>query len=92
MTPKENRIAIQVKYKDVEKTFTGSPKEAWLSINKFFDEFLPSFEIARKLVLKIDLQKLVKDCENIIAFAKEGPQILVSKSKLTDNECLLLLG
>jgi hypothetical protein len=49
LTPEENRIAIQVKYKDVEKTFTGSPEEVWLSINKFFDEFLPSFEIARKL-------------------------------------------
>jgi hypothetical protein len=82
---------VQIKYKDVEKTFSGNPEEVWLLISKFFNEFLPSFEIANKLVLNVDLQKLVKDCENIIAFAKEGPFLLVPRNKLTDNETLNLL-
>ncbi|MGQ9743946.1 MAG: hypothetical protein ACUVQW_04950, partial [Candidatus Bathycorpusculaceae bacterium] len=46
--------------------------------------------IAKKLVLSVDLQKLVKECENLIAFSKEGANLLVSKDKLTDNETLLL--
>jgi len=37
------------------------------------------------------LQKLAKDCEGIITFAKEGPFLLVPRNKLTDNETLSLL-
>ncbi|MEM3642079.1 MAG: hypothetical protein QXH37_09180, partial [Candidatus Bathyarchaeia archaeon] len=38
----------------------------------------------------VDLQQLAKDCEGLIAFSKEGANLLVSKDKLTDNETLLL--
>jgi hypothetical protein len=85
-----NALTVQIKYKDVEKTFSGSIEEVWLSVNKFFLEFIPSFEIANKLMLRIDLQKLAKDCEGIIAFSQEGPTILVSRDRLTDNETLSL--
>ena len=90
MTDELDNITIQIKYKDVEESFSGSLEEVWLCVNKFFREFLPSFEIARKLMLKVDLQKLIKDCEDMIAFAQEGPYLLVSRDKLTDNETLAL--
>jgi hypothetical protein len=83
-------IVVHVKYQEVEQTFSGSVEDVWLSLNKFFREFLPSFETAKKLALNVDLQKLVNDCDGIIAFSKEGANLLVSKDKLTDNECLLL--
>jgi len=82
---------MQIKYRDVEKTFSGNPEEVWLLVNRFFDQFLPSFTIANKLMLNVDLQKLVKDCENIIGFAQEGPYLLVPRNRLTDNETLSLL-
>jgi hypothetical protein len=84
------QVTVHVKFGDVEQTFTGNVENVWVSLNKFFGEFIPSFEIAKKLVLNVDLQKLVKECEGIIAFSKEGPNLLVSKSKLTDNETLAL--
>jgi hypothetical protein len=87
---KAGRVTVHVKYGGVEQTFTGSIDDVWVSVNKFFNEFLPSFEIARKLMLKVDLQKLVKDCEDIIAFTQEGPHLLVPRNKLTDNETLAL--
>jgi hypothetical protein len=79
-----------LKYKDVEKTFSASPEEAWVLLSKFFTEFLPTFEVANKLVLSVDLQKLAKECEGLIGFSGEGANLLVSKSRLTDNETLLL--
>ena len=91
MTEQADRMTIQVKYKNIEKTFSGSLEEVWLSVNRFFTEFLPSFEIASKLSLNVDLQKLVRDCENVIALANEGPYIMVPRNKLTDNETLALL-
>jgi hypothetical protein len=84
------RVTVHVKYGDVEKTFTGSVEDVWLSLNRFFGEFLPSFEVAKRLVLSVDLQGLVKACEGLIGFSKEGASLLVSKDRLTDNETLLL--
>ncbi len=90
MTEKQEKVTVHVKYKDVEKTFSGTLEETWLLLNKFFNESLPSFEIAHKLWLSVDLQKLAKDCESLIAFSQEGPNLLVPKAKLTDNEALSL--
>jgi hypothetical protein len=84
-------VTLQIKYKDVEKTFSGKPEEVWLLTCKFFNQFLPSFEIANKLALNVDLQMLVRECEGIIGFAPEGSYLLVPRNKLTDNETLSLL-
>jgi len=84
------QVTVHVKFGDVEKTFSGSVEDVWLSLNRFFGEFLPSFEVAKRLVLSVDLERLVKDCEGLIAFSKEGANLLVGKDRLTDNECLLL--
>ena len=83
-------VKVEIKYKDVEKTFSGNVEEVWLCMHRFFCEFIPSFETACKLMLRVDLQNLVEDCRSIIAFSKEGPNVLVSRSKLTDSETLAL--
>jgi hypothetical protein len=85
------RVTVHVKYGGVEQTFSGSVEDVWLSMSKFFNEFLPTFEIADKLVLKVDLQRLLRDCEGIVAFSAEGVNLLVPRGKLTDNEVLGLL-
>jgi len=90
LTGGEDEITVQIKYKDVEENFSGCVNDVWVSINKFFSEFIPAFEISKKLVLTVDLQELIKECENIIAFTEEGPHLLVSRDKLTDNETLAL--
>lgn len=90
MSRKAEKIIVQVKFGNLEETFEGSSEEVWLSLNRFFSQLLPSFEIAKKLVLNVDLQRLVEDCVGLIAFSKEGANLLVSKDKLTDNETLLL--
>lgn len=84
------QITVHVRFGDVEQTFSGSVEDVWLSLNRFFWEFLPSFEVAKRLVLSVDLEGLVKACEGLIGFSKEGANLLVSKDRLTDNEALLL--
>jgi hypothetical protein len=89
---KENtKVQIQVSYEGVDNKIEGTVEETWLLLSKFFNEFIPSFEVARKLWLSVDVQKLAKDCEGLIAFSPEGSSILVPKNKLTDNETLTLL-
>ena len=84
-------LIVEVKYKDTLQTFSGSVDSVWLVLNKFFNDLLPSLDIARKITLKIDVQDLIKDCENIVALSKEGPCLLVPRNKLTDNETLSLV-
>jgi len=90
LTERQDNVTVRIKYKDVEKEFSGTIEEAWLLLSKFFNEFLPSFEIAKKLLLNVDNQQLAKDCEGLIAFSKEGSNLLVPGTKLTDNETLLM--
>jgi hypothetical protein len=91
LTEQANLVTVHIKYKDVEETFSGSPEQVWLHLNKFFAEMLPSFETANRLNLNIDLQTLVRDSEKIIAFSEEGPYIMAPRNRLTDNETLSLL-
>jgi hypothetical protein len=85
----DRRVSVRVRFGDVEQVFEGGVEEVWLSLNRFFGEFVPSFSVAKKLVLCVDLQELIKACEGLIGFSKEGANLLVNKDKLTDNETLL---
>ena len=82
------QIMVHVKYGGVEKTFTGSVNDVWVSVNKFFSETVPAFDIARKVTLTVDLAKLIEDFKDVIAIAPEGPEVLIPKEKLTDSEIL----
>ena len=90
MSAKPEKIHVAIKYKDVEQQFSAEPQEVWLLLNQFFKELIPSFEIAQKLWLNIDVQQLAKDLKGIVAFSGEGASLLVPKNKLTDNEALLV--
>jgi hypothetical protein len=90
LTEKPSQVTVQVKYKNVEKTFQGTVEDTWLLLNNFYNAFIPSFEVASKLLLSVDVQVLAKECEGLIAFSPEGPNVLAPKNKLTDNEALAL--
>ena len=90
LTEKGEKIHVQIKYRDVTQEFSAEPQEAWLLLNGFFKEFIPSFEVARKLWLNVDLKQLAKDLEGIVAFSADGACLLAPKGKLTDNEALMV--
>ena len=84
------KICVQIKYKDVEKQFSAEPQEVWLLLNQFFKDFIPSFEIAQKLWLNIDVAQLAKELNGIVVFSGDGVSLLAPKNKLTDNDTLLV--
>ncbi|MEM2098435.1 MAG: hypothetical protein QXU99_01625 [Candidatus Bathyarchaeia archaeon] len=86
----KNLVSVQINYRDVQQTFSAPPGEAWHLLCKFFNEFIPQYEISHRLWLNTDIQQLAKACEGLIAFSQEGASVLVPKGKLTDNETLLL--
>ncbi|MEM1540327.1 MAG: hypothetical protein QXJ07_02965 [Candidatus Bathyarchaeia archaeon] len=86
----QQQLMVHVKYGDAEYTFSGSVEEVWTALNKFFSEFISAFQIAKTLVLNVDLQRIAEDCKGLIGFADNMPHLLVPKEKLTDNETLAL--
>ena len=86
----EEKITVHVKYRDVEQTFVGNVDDVWVSVNRFFSQVIPSFDVARKVMLTVDLQKLIEDVDGVIAIAPEGPELLISKQNLTDSETIQL--
>lgn len=83
-------IIVRVKYAEVEQTFAGNVEDVWISVNKFFSEMVPAFDLTCKIMLNIDLAKLIEDIIDVIAIAPEGPELLVPKARLTDREALQL--
>jgi hypothetical protein len=90
LSEKPEKIQVQLKYKELEQKLFAEPQEAWILINQFFKDVIPSFKIAQKLWLNIDLKQLAKDLAGIAVFSTDGANLLVPKNKLTDNEALLL--
>ncbi|TFH21945.1 hypothetical protein E4G67_05045, partial [Candidatus Bathyarchaeota archaeon] len=90
MSDKPGKIGVQIKYKDVEKQFSAEPQEVWLLLSQFFKDFIPSFEIAQKLWLNIDVAQLAKELNGIVGFSGDGVSLLAPKNKLTDNDALLV--
>ena len=86
----KEQVTATIKYQDTEQSFTGDANQVWTSINKFFSEMIPALDTVKKAILTVDIETLIEDCKNIIAIAPEGPVILVSKQKLTDNETITL--
>ena len=87
---KPNKVSVHVKFDGSEQTFSGSVNDVWFMINKFFSEMVPGLEIVNKVMLTVDLERLVEDCKDIVAITPEGIAVLVSKELLTDNEALML--
>lgn len=90
MTNPPDKMRVQISFRGSEESFEGTAEEMWLLLGKFFNQLLPSFEVANSLLLNVDVAALARDCEGLIAFSPEGANVLVPKNKLTDNETLAL--
>jgi len=88
LTESERKVTVNIKYSGIEQTFIGNVNEVWVSVNKFFGETIPTFDLARKVTLTVDLAKLIDDFKDVITIAPEGPELLIPKDKLTDSEVL----
>ena len=66
------KVIIKIKYKHIEKTITASPEETWRFLRGFFKEFIPSYKIAEKLTINVDIQKIAKECEGLIVYLSDN--------------------
>lgn len=83
-------LEVTIRYGSVEKKITGAPDEVANAVLSFLTSAIPQLELASRLVLSMELSKLAKDCEGIVAITPEGVVVTVSTEGLADRELLLL--
>ncbi len=88
LTESERKVTVNIKYGGIEQTLTGDVNDVWINVNRFFGETIPTFDLAHKVMLTVDLAKLIEDFKDVVALAPEGPELLIPKDKLTDSEVL----
>ncbi len=90
MSNKTDKIHLQIRYKDTTQELSAAPQEAWIFLMQFFKNMIPTYEIAQKLWLNVDIVQLSRDLEGVVVFSDDGTSLCTPKNKLTDCESLLI--
>jgi hypothetical protein len=86
-----NDLELLVKYKDLEAKFTGTPNDVIRSFLKFVKQVLPGYELVSGLTLTADLEGLLEQVKELIAFTPEGIVVTMPKEKLGGEREVILL-
>lgn len=90
-TSDSNReIEVNVRKGDLQIEFKGSIDDVIRCLLKFISEIHPTWFLASKLALKVDLVEVFEAMTGILAIGSEGPAIIVDRNKLTDIESIWL--
>jgi len=91
VSSEEASLELSVKYKDMEVRFKGEPDDVIRSFLSFMSKVLPAYDLVSGLTLTVDLEKLLKSIEGLIAFTPEGPVLTVPREKLGGERDVILL-
>ena len=91
MESEEDLLEIFAKYRDLEIRFKGKPDEVIRSLLRLIQQILPTYDLASKLVLTVDLEDLLENVKGIIAFTPEGPVVTIPKEKISGERDAILL-
>jgi len=82
-------LEVTIRYGSLEKKITGAPEDVAKTVLSFLMSLVPQLELASRLVLSVDLSKIAKTCEGIVAITPEGVVVTASTEGLADRELLL---
>lgn len=86
----EEGVEVVVRYRGLEVKFSGTINEVVRFFLEFLNKMLPNYELASRLTLSLDLERLVKDVEGIIAIAPEGLIVTFPQELVGERETILL--
>lgn len=72
MTTEESKVEVLVRYRGMEVKLNGSADEVTRAFLEFMEKMLPGLELVSRLVLTVDLEKLLNELQGIIAITDEG--------------------
>ncbi|MEM2739662.1 MAG: hypothetical protein QXQ29_02545 [Candidatus Bathyarchaeia archaeon] len=83
-------IEVMVRKDNLQIEFKGSIDDVIRCLLKFISEIHPTWFLASKLTLKVDLVEVFEAMTGILAVGSEGPTVIVDRSRLTDIESIWL--
>lgn len=86
----EEKVEMLLRYRGMEIKLTGSSNEVTKAFLEFMSKMLPSFEVANRLVMNVDLDRLVRELEGIVALTPEGIIVMTPRDSLGERETILL--
>jgi DNA-binding transcriptional ArsR family regulator len=89
-----DELYVKIRYKDIEAEFKGTPDEIYQAITRWIVNFIPSLDIASKLMYDIDFGKLAETLSNYVFITKDGDVILKDSANTLSlhNKILLVLS
>jgi len=87
-------IKVDIKYRDLEVSLEGEVDEVYRQVIKWFNKILPAIDIAEKLILDIDFERLASKLEKYINISRDGEIVLkpLSDKFSLHNKLLLILA
>ena len=92
MMIEESKLEVTLKYKDVQVNFSGQPDDAVKFFLRFIGRVLPGLDLVTELTLTVDLENLLNGLKGLVAFAPEGPIVIVPKEKLGGERNIIVLN
>jgi len=90
MSSEEEKLEASVKYGQLESHFTGTVDEVLRGVIEFINKVCPTYDLASRLVMTVDIKKLMEDLEGIIGITEEGLVSTIPSSILSDKEAVRL--
>lgn len=86
----ERKVEMLLRYRGMEIKLSGTPNEVTKAFLDFMSKMLPAYEIVNRLVMTVDLDKLLRDLEGIVALTPEGVIVTTPRDNMGERETILL--
>jgi hypothetical protein len=86
----DGRVEVVVRYEGLEVKFSGDINEVVKFFLEFLNKMLPNYDLISNLTLTVDLEKLLRSVEGLIAISPEGLIVVVPQELLGERETILL--
>ncbi|MFQ6076907.1 MAG: hypothetical protein ACE5Z5_12405 [Candidatus Bathyarchaeia archaeon] len=86
----EERVEVLVRYQDMEIRLTGSVDDVIRAFLQFMGRVIPNYELASGLTLTVDLERLLRGLEGVIAVTPEGMILTIDKERISERDLILL--
>jgi len=73
-------LKVDISYGELSATFSGNPDDVLVAVTRFLASNVPAIDVAKKVLLKYDLQELIQMFSDYVKITDEGPRILVREN------------
>ncbi|MEM1517558.1 MAG: winged helix-turn-helix transcriptional regulator [Nitrososphaerota archaeon] len=87
-----DKMRLSLQYGDLKADFEGTPEEVTKLLIRFLEQNIPTYSIARRITLTVDLESLVDAVETYIGYSKDdGFFLKPGFQQLPSSDQILLL-